>query len=287
MEQPVPTLARRMWEAVEPLHAVAYFAPGPTEALKALGLKGYWMTYFAGRFAPLGAVGPEPVAAMAFGFAPAMVARALPDAWAYAPPDRIVAARIEAAAAVLRDVLADAGPGVVDELGDLVATAVAGCRPEGRPLAAGWLGVPPPADPFGRLWLGATALREHRGDGHVNAAVALGLQGLDTTVTLVATGELPREVIQPHRGWSDEEWAEAEDRLRARGALDGDGLLTAAGGALRRELEDETDRLAAGPVERLGEARAERLIELATPLGRRVIDGGTIPVPNAMGAPRP
>jgi hypothetical protein len=279
--------ARRLWEAVEPLHAVVYFTPGPVDALKALGLKGFWMTYFAGRFAPLGRVGPGPATAMAFGFAPRMVARSLPDAWAFAPPDACLAARVEAAAGELRRAFPGADAGVLAELDELLGVAVGGCRPEGRPLAAAWLAVPPPDDLHARVWLRATVLREHRGDGHVAAAVSLGLRGLDTTLTLVGTGDLPRDVIQPHRGWTDDEWDESHRRLQDRGLLDGDGLLTGAGDALRHGLEDTTDRLAAGPVEALGRERTRRLIELATPLARQLVDAGDVPVPNPVGAPRP
>ena len=52
--------ARRLWAAVEPLHAVVYFAPETAAAAKEVGLRGYWMGYFAGRLAPLGSIGPEP-----------------------------------------------------------------------------------------------------------------------------------------------------------------------------------------------------------------------------------
>jgi hypothetical protein len=283
--RPDPSLARRLWQAVEPIHDMAYFADESTDALRDLGLRGFWMSYFAGRFAPLGAVGAEPVTAMAFGFAPHMVARALPDAWARARPDRIVAARVGAVTAALRRTLPEGTD--ADELVGLLARAVEGCRPDGRPLAAGWLGVAAPDDPLGRLWLHSTVLREHRGDGHVLAAVALGLGGLDATLTLVATGDLPRQVIQPNRGWSDGDWEASARRLEAGGLLDAGGRLTASGAALRRELEATTDRLALGPVERLGPAGVERVIELAAPLSRHLVDAGPVPVPNPIGAPRP
>ncbi len=47
--------ARRIWRYLETLHAVSYFAPECTAAMKDLGLKGFWMGYFAGRGAPFGA----------------------------------------------------------------------------------------------------------------------------------------------------------------------------------------------------------------------------------------
>ncbi|NUU24879.1 MAG: hypothetical protein HOV68_25740, partial [Streptomycetaceae bacterium] len=41
--------ARRLWAGVEPIHALVYFAPEVADAAKDLGLRGWWMGYFAGR----------------------------------------------------------------------------------------------------------------------------------------------------------------------------------------------------------------------------------------------
>ncbi|MEV5718073.1 hypothetical protein AB0L41_29660 [Amycolatopsis mediterranei] len=273
--------ARRLWAAVEPLHAVVYFAPETAEAAKAAGLRGYWMGYFAGRLAPLGPIGPEPATAMLFGFAPAMVARALPDAWSFASPAAVLGSRLEAVGSALRAVADD-----VSELSALLWRAAEACEFGGRPLAAAWAAVPKPADPLSRLWLATTILREHRGDGHVLAAVHAGLGGLETTLTHIGDGVIGRADVQPHRGWSDPQWDAAVDRLRTRGTLDADGRLTDAGRELRHRLEDDTDRLAAAPVTALG-ADVERLLQLAVPLARAVLDSGVVPVPNPMGVTRP
>ncbi|GAB2486836.1 helix-turn-helix domain-containing protein [Jatrophihabitans fulvus] len=45
-------VARRMWALFEPLHDVVYFSPESPAAAKDLGLKGFWMGYFAFRAAP-------------------------------------------------------------------------------------------------------------------------------------------------------------------------------------------------------------------------------------------
>jgi hypothetical protein len=283
---PEPSLARRLWQAVEPLHAVVYFDPAPAVEARRIGLKGWWMGYFAGRFAPLGAITPGPATAMAFGFSPGMVARSLPDDWGLARPEAVLAGRQQSAGTALRGLL----PGdesAVAELGDLLAEAVTGCRFDGRPLAAGWAGVAVPDEPFARLWLLAGVLREHRGDGHVLAAVDHGLSGLEASVTNVATGAVSRELLQPNRGWTDDEWDGAVRRLQRRGLLQPDGGLTPRGVELRRQLEETTDRLAAGPVERLGPAGTERALDRAVPLARRVIDDGPVPMPNPIGVPRP
>jgi hypothetical protein len=276
--------ARRLWAAVEPLHAVVYFAPETAAAAKEAGLRGYWMGYFAGRLAPLGPIGPAAATAVLFGFAPAMVARALPDAWSFASPPDVLGSRLSAVEAALSRAL---GPSGHDELASLLEQAASACRFDGRPLAAAWAAVPRPAGVLARLWLAATVLREHRGDGHVLAAVHAGLTGLETTLTHIGDGVLARGDVQPHRGWSDADWASSVSRLVARGLLDSSGRLTDSGLEVRRRIEEDTDRLAAAPVEALGPAGLARLLELAVPLSRVLIDTGVIPVPNPMGVPRP
>ncbi|MGW5722361.1 SCO6745 family protein [Amycolatopsis sp. NPDC003865] len=274
--------ARRLWAAIEPLHAVVYFAPETAAAAKEAGLRGYWMGYFAGRLAPLGPIGPVPATSVLFGFAPPMVARALPDAWSFASPEDVLGSRLAAVGTALERVVGSAH----DELTDLLERAAAACRYDGRPLAAAWSAVPRPAGTPGRLWLAATVLREHRGDGHVLAAVHAGLTGLETTLTHIGDGVIGRADVQPHRGWTEEDWTAAAARLRSRGLLDAQHRLTPAGAAVRTRLEEDTDRLASAPVDALGED-LERLLELAVPLSRAVVDAGVVPVPNPMGVPRP
>ena len=93
---------RDLWQRFETVHAVTYFTPECRDAHQAAGLKGFWMGYFAGRAAPLGAVGPAVVGSLFFNFHEAMVRRALPDAWKRATPAAVIAERSAAAAAVLR-----------------------------------------------------------------------------------------------------------------------------------------------------------------------------------------
>ncbi|HEY3881060.1 MAG TPA: hypothetical protein VGM12_20905 [Trebonia sp.] len=285
--EPTVTLARRFWAAIEPMHSVVYFTPGPLEAARKTGLRGFWMSYFAGRVAPLGPLPASAVEAMTYGFAPGIVARAIPDAWRFASPEAVLEARLGSAQEALREYAGETLLSRAGELSGLLWDAVEGCRFDGRPLAAAWAGVPRPADPVGAIWLAATVLREHRGDGHVLAGVAHGLRGLDATVTFAATGAITRAMVQQSRGWTDEDWTQSSRRLAARGLLDSGGRLTKTGGALRRDVEELTDRLAAGPVERIGSTGVERAIELATPVSRRLIEAGAFPVPNPIGAPRP
>ena len=48
------SMARRLFQLVEPIAVVTYMANEPTEAVMALGLGNMWDAYFAGRAAPLG-----------------------------------------------------------------------------------------------------------------------------------------------------------------------------------------------------------------------------------------
>src|SRR5256885_616149 len=93
---------RHMWTLFEPIHDVTYFHPAARAAFEEAGLRGFWRGYFAGRAAPLGPVPAAPVIAAFFGFAPHMVARALPDVWTRATPERTLAARLRGAVDALR-----------------------------------------------------------------------------------------------------------------------------------------------------------------------------------------
>ena len=122
--------ARRLWAALEPLHDVVYFGDDVRAAGIALGLRGFWMTYFAFRAVPLGAVGPEPVTAMFAGFAPAMVAKALPDRRLALMNDTL--ATYHADGTVERRTVGDAG-----ELAELLTGEFGIDLPEGAEAALG------------------------------------------------------------------------------------------------------------------------------------------------------
>src|SRR5437879_12656126 len=72
------SMARRMFELVEPIGVIPYSADEPNEAMFALGFTNYWDTYFAGRAAPLGLVQAEVDDALFYNFAPGEVARHIP-----------------------------------------------------------------------------------------------------------------------------------------------------------------------------------------------------------------
>jgi hypothetical protein len=277
-----------LWQLAEPYHALTYFAPEAHQAFEDAGLRGFWRGYFAGRAAPLGPVGPGVVTACFYGFHPDFVARALPSIWSMASPETALAARLAGVDAAIRRVFGDASADPARaEAAQLARGALEGSAVAGRPVFAANLELDWPAEPHLALWHACTLVREHRGDGHVAALSAAGIDPCEAHVSQIAASGAPPETIQPYRGWSDDDWAAAADRLRERGWLDRDGRLTEAGRSWHDQIEHDTDRLAAEPLQRLGEKRAARLLELLAPLTARLVQTGEIPYPNPIGVPPP
>jgi hypothetical protein len=276
-------VARRMWTLFEPVHVVTYFTAEARAGFEDAGLRGFWRGYFAGRAAPLGRAGPAVVTASFYNFAPPMVARALPAVWDLATPDDALAARSAGAVAALRRLLGERVAGLT-ALADGMLRATDGLDCSGRVLAAANAALPVPAEPAARVWHAATLLREHRGDGHNAALLAADIDGCEALV-LRAGLDLSREVLQPARGWSDEQWDQAAARLAGRGWLGEDGRVTPQGAAARRAVEDATDRAAARPWARLGPAATGELAGLLAPVARAC--AAELPFPNPVGVPEP
>ena len=280
--------ARLAWKTLEPYHAMIYFAPEAREGYTTAGLKGYWMGYFASRSAAIGPVPAQVVAATFFNFHISMVARAIPDAWKFSTPEKILEARLNGADGALRRLLSEhIDSPALAEAAELAQQAVEGCDVAGRTLFGAHLSLPWPSEPHLALWHAATLLREFRGDGHLAALLAEGLDGCEAHVSLVAMGNAPREAVQPHRGWSDAEWIAAQERLISRGWLDAKGVLTQKGRDGRQAVEERTNELAMPPWRHLGPDKHARLIELVRPLSGLIVERGGIPIPNPMGLSRP
>ncbi|RKS76263.1 hypothetical protein BZB76_1614 [Actinomadura pelletieri DSM 43383] len=277
------SIARDFWSALEPLHAVTYFAPECLAANKEVGLRGFWMGYFGSRGAPLGPVPAAVIEASFYGFHPARVRRAVPDAWGFASPESILAVRGVAAAKALRRAVPDID-GVAAEAAPKLRAVVEAADGAGRVLFAANRDLESPEDPVEALWQSATALREHRGDGHVAVLTAEGLNGLECNVLACAVSGTPGELLRFSRGWSQEEWDEASAALAARGLVDGE-TATDAGRTLKADIERRTDALAAPPYQALDDPAA--LHRLLAPVARAVAENGDIPFPNPIGLPRP
>ncbi|MCP3783092.1 hypothetical protein NLX85_06900 [Micromonospora sp. A3M-1-15] len=279
---------RKMWQLIEPLHALVYYAPELTEEAAALGLPTgeRWPGYFALRSAPLGAAGPNLVAATFYSFSPRMVAEYVPAVWATADPAKVLAARLSGVDRALRALLGDRVESAeLAEAATLARRAVRAADLAGRPLAAANADLPWPDAPHLALWQAVTILREHRGDGHIAALRTAGLDPAESLVSFAAVGAAPVEVFASRR-WTAEEWNAARDRLAARGLVDGDGTATDAGRRLRDEVERRTDELAAAPWRALGPA-VGRFAQLVAPVTRAVVATGLLPARSTLGIRRP
>ncbi len=277
--------ARELWLRIETLHAVTYFGDETTEGAAVLGLNGFWSSYFAFRAAPMGAVNSGVVEATFFNFAPSFVQRWVPDVWSHAAPPASVGARREAAVRTLTRVTTDEAALAALHSNSVLEAAVGRAVAAGRPLFAANRDVLLSDEPVARLWQLCTALREHRGDGHVAALTAAGLDGLEAHVLIaIEQGNSPDD-LQRTRGWTADEWDAAVDRCRIKGLVDADSGLTDAGRSLRDDVEVTTDRLAAQPFESLTADARQALLDSLTPPALAVVRSGLIRFPNPMGLP--
>lgn len=270
------------WRAVEAVHAPVYFSDEAAARLTAVGLKGFWMGYVASRSAALGTPGPALVAATFHGFAPARIARALPDAWSLAAREDVLAARLDAA----RHLLAPHVGGVdLSAATAHLAEIVRRADFAGRPLAAAHADLPEPADDLGLLWHLATILREYHGDAHVAVLTASGINGATANALAVAAGLVPAGQ-QERRGWDDQAWDDAYEQLHMRGWVDDSRVITEAGRSARARIEETTHRVAnAGIGDREATARTIGVTPALLTVARSIDASGAIPYPNPTGVP--
>ncbi|MEV0256903.1 hypothetical protein AB0H82_21925 [Streptomyces sp. NPDC050732] len=275
-----PRAGRRCHNVLNPIHSTHYFSPDVGRELGALGITHRHAVNFAVRAAALGAVGPGTVAATFYNYKYELVAAHVPQIWRTASPEDVLAARLRAVDTTLRRLLGDelVGSPEMAEAAGLALRATEACTRGARPLYAAHADLPVPEEPHLAYWHAATLLREHRGDGHLTVLLDAGLDGLEALVSHTATGKgtTPKWVFST-RGWNQEEWDAAVERLRERGVLDGEGELTEDGAALRRDIEARTDHLDRAPYEHLGAAGVERLTELGTLFIGTALQAGAFP----------
>ena len=266
------SLARRMFELVEPIGVVPYWADEPTAALFALGFTDYWDTYFAGRAAPLGIVPAEVVDALFYNFAPGEVARHIPHVWQTTTPEAAIAARLTGGAATLRRVLGE----LVDtpafgRATELLTEAATSAPVEGRPMYAALRAQPMPAEPVERLFHVATLLREHRGDGHRVALMVEGVGGLESHALLALDMGLPAARFGRLHHLPAAQIDAVLAGLRDRGLIGDDGWLSDAGRVVKRRVEESTDELAAAPYAALTPAEQDELVVALEPLAAPLV----------------
>lgn len=271
-------IARRMYELLEPICLVTYFADECNEELAGLGHRTYWDGYFASRAAPLGRVPAQVVHAAFYSFADGEVARHIPSAWETIPPEASVAARERGSAASLRRILGEelvGSPGLL-RAADLTTKAATTAPTEGRVMYAGMRTLPVPSDPVARLWHSATMLREHRGDGHVAALVGARIGGTESHVlSALDQGIFPPESFGRIHHLPKKRLAAVMDGLRERGLVDTEGHFTDAGRETKQRIEALTDELAAPPYDALSPAELDELATRLEPITATLVAAGS------------
>ncbi|MFJ9412713.1 hypothetical protein ACIRPT_00950 [Streptomyces sp. NPDC101227] len=271
---------RQCHNVINPYHSAHYFAPEFPAELAKIGLEDRRAAYFAARSAAMGAVGPGTITATFYNFKHEAIAQHVPHVWSVATPEAVLEARLRVVDATLRRLLGEAAleSPEMAEAAELALRATEACARHARPLYAAHADLPVPEAPHLAYWHAATLLREHRGDGHLLALLDAGLDGLEALVSHTASGRgMSYRGVLATRGWSEEDWQAAQERLRGRGLLDAEGELTEAGVQLRKDLERTTDRLDRAPYEHLGAEGVARLTELAANFAGAALSAGAFP----------
>lgn len=277
--------ARRLRDLTEPLAASVYFAPECHTNYEALGFGPSpgafggvagpnFEAYFVSRGACLGRA-PGQLVTAAFGvFNPALVVPAVASGWEKAGPEALLQARLDGQRAQLVRLLGP-DPAGCARATELYLRAADALAVSGRALFSGLRAVGLAGDPVGDLWRAADMVREGRGDSHIAAWIANGLDPVEISVLTELWWGLPHKSYSRSRGWTDEDLDAAADRLRAEGHLDG-AQLTASGRELRRRIEADTDRQDRPMVRALGDD-ADELFAILEPWCQAIFAGHGYP----------
>lgn len=255
-EPPAPvvadTPARRLRDSIEAIATIGWWSREASAAVTSLG-HGFFDGYAWGRAAALGADANPSVVVSAFGvFAASLIVPVYEQARAVSTREAVLAARADGAAEGLRAATAGVDPALVADMADRLLAAVAELEPGPRALFGALQSLPVPDSVEGRLWRAAELVREHRGDGHLAACVAAGLDMAEMNVlTEVWLGYGVGE-YSATRGFAPGQLGAACDRLTSRGWMDADRSLTPAGRAARDAIETATDASQAALVDALG-----------------------------------
>ncbi len=267
-------VARRLRDAIEPIAMHPVWSRHNNEAMAGLGLD-FFSGYAWGRAAALGEPSPGVVVSSFAVFEPELIAGVYDAGRAACSRDQVLSTRFEATTASLAAVLDGVDvSGAANRLRD----AALDLDRSGRPLYAGLAEIPLSDDPVETLWRSAEMIREHRGDSHIAACVAEGLDPIAMSILTELWVGFPLGEYSGSRGWAPEAIEACSDRLRAAGLLDGNEL-SADGRALRDRIEQATDRAQAQLVDRLG-GDVDALLGNLTSWSERCVAAAAFP-PNA------
>jgi len=255
--------ARRLSATIEPFVGQVYFSPechqeyvglgfGPSPGATSNGVQlPDGPAYFCSRGSVMGQVRGEVIAAAFAVFNPAAVVPAVTYGWTLTDAATIEAARTHGAVGQLVRILGEKPDGI-DRATELLTRATDPLRPEGKPLYAGLRSQGLPGDPVGDAWRLADMLREYRGDAHTAAWTTAGFDATEIGLLTELYWGLPMRSYVRSRAWSNEELDAAEERLRSRGLLEGDGMSD-AGRAAREDVERATDAQCQPIIDALGD----------------------------------
>ena len=275
------SLARRLGAALEPVIGQVYFSPECHTRYQRLGFDpspgaadGVALpdgpAYFTSRGSVMGQVPGEVVAAAFAVFNPAIVVPSVALGWTRTDATTICAARTAGAVEQLVRLLGDQ-PAGVGRARELLERATDPLRPEGRALYAGIRSQPRPADDLGAVWYLGDLLREFRGDSHTAAWIGAGLDATEIGLLTELYWGLPLHSYSRTRGWSEEQFDAAVERLRHRGLIDDEGF-TPAGRAAREAIEAHTDEQMRPAIDALGDDLGE-LCSILEPWGATIRAG--------------
>lgn len=240
--------ARRLRDAIEPIAMHPVWSRQNNEAMAGLGLD-FFSGYAWGRAAALGEPAPSVVVSSFAVFEPTLIAGVYEAGRTACSRDQVLSTRFEATTASLAEVLADTD---VSDAAVRLREAALGLDQSGRPLYAGLAEIPLSDNPVEMLWRSAEMIREHRGDSHIAACVAEGLDPIAMSILTELWVGFPLGEYSGSRGWAPEAIEACVQRLQADGLLDGENL-SADGRALRDRIEDATDRAQEQMVAGLGD----------------------------------
>jgi hypothetical protein len=288
--------ARRLRNAVEPIAANVYFSPEVHAAFEAIGF-GPGVTapgcltlpdlpaYYTSRAGCMGQV-PGPVVVAAFGvFNPAVIVPNVEVGWGIADRDAVLAARQRGAVATLTRILGDAPDGI-DRAIELLYGAAVAADDAGHFLFAGLRSLGLPDAPIGALWRAADLVREHRGDSHIVAWNAAGLDPVEASLMMELYAGIRLKTYSYSRGWTTDDLDEGIERLRSRSFVAGAPVaLTDTGRLWRDEIELATDHQERRIVEALI-GSIDELLAIIEPYAGAIVAAGGYPTSTAQLPPQ-
>ena len=270
------TPARALRDALEPIATIGWWSRSAAERMGALG-HDFFDGYVWGRAAALGADVAPAVVVAAFGaFEHTLLTTVLELGRSISTRDAILAARADGASAGLQAATSGVAPATVAAFADRLLPSLAALDATGRPLFAALRDLDMPHDAYGRAWRASELVREHRGDGHIAARVAAGLDVVTMNVLTECWLGYRAGEYTSTRGYSTDRVEVASAGLRRRGWMTSVGDLTMAGREARDQIEAATDRSQDELIAALGMQHAD-IVRTASVLGAAILAARAAP----------